>query len=422
MTISVPSHATRVPLPRAVLVPPRGRLTGTGAGGHSPRAGAAPLKGIPGVAGGKPVWPSETSSSTATPGSSPETKRSRTSRTPRFAGLIEDLKQTCWAAPGLGLAAPQIGVNLRIAIVDLSVGKDASQVLVLVNPVVVDSAGVDPGRGGVPVPSGLRRDRGASREGHDRGVRRARDRNAPSTGATSSPGRSATRSIISISACSWTGSRPSRRGFSCGRSRSARNRVPGRSGTGLRPQLVEDLHAAEGAPEVSREVEQVLELVRGARRRRRTAPVDPEGADELAAREEGRRGHGPLVLAARRRAAGHARSAGPRRERAPRRRRARAPRARSWTRRRSARRRPGGARAASRRRLRRRRRSGPGRARSGGARMSATEIPSSSRREAISCSSSRIAARAVRASTSCLTRRAFLTRALSSRAEKGFVT
>jgi peptide deformylase len=60
---------------------------------------------------------------------------------PSLPGLIEDLKQTCWAAPGLGLAAPQIGVNRHIAVVDLSVGKDPSQVLVLVNPVVVDVQG-----------------------------------------------------------------------------------------------------------------------------------------------------------------------------------------------------------------------------------------------------------------------------------------
>jgi peptide deformylase len=60
---------------------------------------------------------------------------------PSLPALIEDLKQTCWAAPGLGLAAPQIGVNRTIAIVDLSVGKDPSGVLVLVNPVVVDAQG-----------------------------------------------------------------------------------------------------------------------------------------------------------------------------------------------------------------------------------------------------------------------------------------
>jgi len=61
---------------------------------------------------------------------------------PGLAALLLDLKETCWAAPGVGLAAPQIGVNLRVAIVDLSVGKDPSQVLVLVNPVVVDAQGM----------------------------------------------------------------------------------------------------------------------------------------------------------------------------------------------------------------------------------------------------------------------------------------
>ncbi|HVO49780.1 MAG TPA: peptide deformylase [Thermoanaerobaculia bacterium] len=60
---------------------------------------------------------------------------------PSLHALIEDLKETCWAAPGLGLAAPQIGVNRHVAIVDLSVGKDPSQVLVLINPVVVDTKG-----------------------------------------------------------------------------------------------------------------------------------------------------------------------------------------------------------------------------------------------------------------------------------------
>lgn len=54
-----------------------------------------------------------------------------------LAGLLEDLVATCHAAPGVGLAAPQIGVNRRVAIVDLSVGEDPSAILVLVNPVVL---------------------------------------------------------------------------------------------------------------------------------------------------------------------------------------------------------------------------------------------------------------------------------------------
>jgi peptide deformylase len=48
---------------------------------------------------------------------------------------------TCHAAPGVGLAAPQVGVNKRIAIVDLSVGADPSGVIVLVNPVIVETSG-----------------------------------------------------------------------------------------------------------------------------------------------------------------------------------------------------------------------------------------------------------------------------------------
>ncbi len=48
---------------------------------------------------------------------------------------------TCHAAPGVGLAAPQIGVNKRVAIIDLSVGVDPGAVLVLVNPVVLEASG-----------------------------------------------------------------------------------------------------------------------------------------------------------------------------------------------------------------------------------------------------------------------------------------
>jgi len=58
-----------------------------------------------------------------------------------LAGLIADMVATCHAAPGIGLAAPQIGVNKRVAIIDLSVGADPNGVLVLVNPVVIEQSG-----------------------------------------------------------------------------------------------------------------------------------------------------------------------------------------------------------------------------------------------------------------------------------------
>src|SRR5262245_23657344 len=41
-----------------------------------------------------------------------------------ISGLLADMVETCHAAPGVGLAAPQIGVNKKVAIIDLSVGAD----------------------------------------------------------------------------------------------------------------------------------------------------------------------------------------------------------------------------------------------------------------------------------------------------------
>jgi peptide deformylase len=58
-----------------------------------------------------------------------------------LAALVRDLVETCHAAPGLGLAAPQIGVNLRVAVVDLSVGQDPAGVIVLVNPRIARAEG-----------------------------------------------------------------------------------------------------------------------------------------------------------------------------------------------------------------------------------------------------------------------------------------
>jgi peptide deformylase len=49
--------------------------------------------------------------------------------------------ETMHTAPGVGLAANQVGVLLRVAVVDLSVGEDPSQLLVLVNPRILASEG-----------------------------------------------------------------------------------------------------------------------------------------------------------------------------------------------------------------------------------------------------------------------------------------
>jgi len=58
-----------------------------------------------------------------------------------LAELVADMVETMHAAPGVGLAASQVGVEKRVAVVDLSVGDDAEQLLVLVNPVIVGDDG-----------------------------------------------------------------------------------------------------------------------------------------------------------------------------------------------------------------------------------------------------------------------------------------
>jgi peptide deformylase len=62
--------------------------------------------------------------------------------TPELDRLIDDMIETMYAAPGIGLAAPQIGVALRLFVVDLSVGRDPEGLIVMVNPEMVEIEGV----------------------------------------------------------------------------------------------------------------------------------------------------------------------------------------------------------------------------------------------------------------------------------------
>jgi peptide deformylase len=55
--------------------------------------------------------------------------------------LAQDMVETVHAAPGVGLAAPQVGVSKRLIVVDLSVGEDQDALHVLVNPVLVSKEG-----------------------------------------------------------------------------------------------------------------------------------------------------------------------------------------------------------------------------------------------------------------------------------------
>jgi peptide deformylase len=56
--------------------------------------------------------------------------------------LVDDMIETMYAAPGIGLAAPQIGVASRIFVIDLSLGHKANDLIVLINPVFVERDGI----------------------------------------------------------------------------------------------------------------------------------------------------------------------------------------------------------------------------------------------------------------------------------------
>jgi peptide deformylase len=62
--------------------------------------------------------------------------------TPELQVLIDDMIDTMYVAPGVGLAAPQVGVALRIFVVDISVGRRAEDLLVFVNPEFVEREGM----------------------------------------------------------------------------------------------------------------------------------------------------------------------------------------------------------------------------------------------------------------------------------------
>lgn len=65
-----------------------------------------------------------------------------------LARLVADMHETMIKAEGVGLAAPQVGIDKQICIVDISVGKDPDQLYVLINPEIVASSGSQKGEEG----------------------------------------------------------------------------------------------------------------------------------------------------------------------------------------------------------------------------------------------------------------------------------
>lgn len=61
--------------------------------------------------------------------------------TPELNKLLEDMFESMYAARGVGLAAPQIGISRQIAVIDTSNGQDPEKKLVLINPEIVRTEG-----------------------------------------------------------------------------------------------------------------------------------------------------------------------------------------------------------------------------------------------------------------------------------------
>lgn len=64
----------------------------------------------------------------------------------KIRSLIDDMLETMYDAQGVGLAAPQIGVLKRIAVIDVS--EEADSPIIIINPVIVETDGSQQGQEG----------------------------------------------------------------------------------------------------------------------------------------------------------------------------------------------------------------------------------------------------------------------------------
>jgi len=55
--------------------------------------------------------------------------------------LVQDMAETMYAAPGIGLAAPQVGIHQRVIIIDISGKNETPDLIVAINPAVVYAEG-----------------------------------------------------------------------------------------------------------------------------------------------------------------------------------------------------------------------------------------------------------------------------------------
>ena len=78
--------------------------------------------------------------------------------TPELHQLVGDMFASMYAAKGVGLAAPQIGVGRRIAVIDCSVGEHQNDRIVLINPEIIRVEGRQNGEEGCLSIPGFRED------------------------------------------------------------------------------------------------------------------------------------------------------------------------------------------------------------------------------------------------------------------------
>ena len=83
--------------------------------------------------------------------------------------LVADMFESMYAAQGIGLAAPQIGIPKRITVIDLSNKKEPKDKIVLINPEITLHGGQAGRRRGLPEPAGYSREGVAGGEGEGEG-------------------------------------------------------------------------------------------------------------------------------------------------------------------------------------------------------------------------------------------------------------
>ena len=55
--------------------------------------------------------------------------------------IVKNMSNTMYAAKGIGLAGPQVGLSLSLAVIDTSLGEDTSHSMALINPRIIETHG-----------------------------------------------------------------------------------------------------------------------------------------------------------------------------------------------------------------------------------------------------------------------------------------